>query len=152
MWPRKKSRIQKALRGALSGPGPQGTPANGGWDRNLCPFLELFPILSRGRTLPTKRLLISGLQKGPAEMGHVKKTSKIVKKCQKVFRHFSTIFAQGKKTSKFFDNFRAGHHFTSPFWGGSEQGKCSLHFVFLMGPFAPTLFLEHFCCEQFSQQ
>ena len=59
---------------------------------------------------------ISGLQKGPAERGHVKnrqkvsksfstlfdnfragqKTSKIVKKCQKVSRHFSTIFAQGK--------------------------------------------------------
>ena len=57
---------------------------------------------------------ISGLQKGPAERGHVKnrqkvsksfstlfdtfragqKTSKIVKKCQKVFRHFSTIFAR----------------------------------------------------------
>ena len=60
--------------------------------------------------------LLSGLQKGPAERGHIKKpqkssksvkfstlfdnfragqkTSKIVKKCQKVFRHFSTIFAR----------------------------------------------------------
>ena len=57
--------------------------------------------------------VVSGLQKGPAERGHVKKpqkssksvkkffdtfragqkTSKIVKKCQKVFRHFSTLFA-----------------------------------------------------------
>ena len=33
--------------------------------------------------------------------GH--KTSKIVKKCKKVFRHFSTIFAR--------------HHFSGPFWG-----------------------------------
>ena len=61
--------------------------------------------------LPTT---ISGPQKGPAERGHVKnrqkvskifstlfdslragqKTSKIVKKCQKHFRHFSTIFAR----------------------------------------------------------
>ena len=58
--------------------------------------------------------MVSGLQKGPAERGHVKKRqkvskslstlfdnfragqkkSKIVKKCQKVFRHFSTIFAR----------------------------------------------------------
>ena len=68
----------------------------------------------------------SGLQKGPAERGHVKKlqkpsksvksfstlfdnfragqkTSKIVKKRQKVLRHFSTIFAR--------------HHFSGPFWG-----------------------------------
>ena len=71
---------------------------------------------------------ISGLQKGPAERGHVKKrqkasksfstlfdsfragqkTSKIVKKCQKVFRHFSTIFAR--------------HHFSGPFWGALKKG------------------------------
>ena len=68
---------------------------------------------------------ISGLQKGPAERGHVKKTSKIVKKCQKVFRHFSTFFAQGKKrqkssksVKKFFDTFRQfsrGTFFPAPF-------------------------------------
>ena len=69
---------------------------------------------------------LSRLQKGPAERGHVKKrqkssksvkcfstlfdsfragqkTSKIVKKCQIVFRHFSTNFAR--------------HHFSGPFWG-----------------------------------
>ena len=63
------------------------------------------------------KVVIGELQKGPAERGHVKKrqksqkvskifstlfdifragqkTSKIVKKCQKVFRHFSTIFAR----------------------------------------------------------
>ena len=53
--------------------------------------------------------------KGPRQ-----KTSKIVEKCQKVFRHFSTIFAQGKKRqessksvkifSTLFDHFRAAHH------------------------------------------
>ena len=57
---------------------------------------------------------VSGLQKGPVERGHIKKrqkvsksfstlfdnfragqkTSKIVKKCQKVFRHFPTNFAR----------------------------------------------------------
>ena len=31
----KKKNTQKALRGALSGPGPWGTPVNGGRDRNL---------------------------------------------------------------------------------------------------------------------
>ena len=63
-----------------------------------------------------------GRRKGP--------TSKNVKNCQKVsksFRHFSTIFAQGKKRqtsskastsfSTLFDNFRAAHHFSGPFWG-----------------------------------
>ena len=62
--------------------------------------------------------------KGPRQ-----KTSKIVKKCQKVFRHFSTIFAQGKQTQKssksvkkFFDTFR---HFSRgtifrPLLGGSD--------------------------------
>ena len=35
------------------------------------------------------------------------KTSKIVKKCQKHFRHFSTIFAR--------------HLFSGPFWGGSDK-------------------------------
>ena len=45
--------------------------------------------------------------------GATSKTSKIVKKCQKYFRHFSTFFAQGKKrqkssksVKKFFDTFR----------------------------------------------
>ena len=37
LWgtPRQVPKIaQKALRGALSGPGPKSTPVNGGWDRN----------------------------------------------------------------------------------------------------------------------
>ena len=78
---------------------------------------------------------ISGLQEGPAERGHVKKTqkvsksfstlfdnlcagqktSKIVKKCQKVFRHFSTFFAR--------------HHFCGPFGGalGTHTGTRDSH-------------------------
>ena len=51
--------------------------------------------------------------KGAGGKGPRQKTSKIVKKCQKYFRHFSTIFAQGKKrqkssksVKKFFDTFR----------------------------------------------
>ena len=81
------------------------------------------------RTTPTKSAflrLISGQQKGAAERGHVKKrqkstksvknifdtfrhfshrakTSRIVKKCQKDFRHLLTIFAR--------------HQFSGPFWG-----------------------------------
>ena len=53
------------------------------------------------------------IAKGAGGKGPRQKTSKIVKKCQKVFRHFSTIFAQGKKrqkssknVKKFFDTFR----------------------------------------------
>ena len=70
---------------------------------------------------------LSGPQKGPAERGHVKKTSKIIKKCQKYFRDFSTFFAQGKKIQKsskrvkiFFDTFRQfsrGTSFPAPFGG-----------------------------------
>ena len=41
----------------------------------------------------------SGPQKGPAERGHVKKTSKIVEKCQKMPTLFD-IFRAGQKTSK----------------------------------------------------
>ena len=68
--------------------------------------------------------IYSGLQfaksggKGPRQ-----KTSKIVKK---MFRHFSTIFAQGKKcqkssnsVKKFVDNFRAAPFFR-PLLGGSD--------------------------------
>ena len=75
---------------------------------------------------------VSGPQKGPAETGHVKKTSKIVKsvkqfstlfdifragqktskivkKCQNIFRHFSTIFAR--------------HQFSGPFWGALMESR-----------------------------
>ena len=92
--------------------------------------------------------ILSGLQKGPAERGHVKKrqkvsksfstlfdnfragqkTSKIVKKCQKVFRHFSTIFAR--------------HHFSGPFWG-------ALKFIHVLLEFLQHLpnGRERFLCE-----
>ena len=56
--------------------------------------------------------------------GSRQKTSKIVKKCQKVFRHFSTIFAQGQKTSKivkkchkYFRHFSRDTIFPAPFGG-----------------------------------
>ena len=68
--------------------------------------------------------IISGPQKGPAERGR-QKTSKIVQKCQKYFRHFSTSFAQGKTRQKvfksfstLFDNFRAAPVFRPLFLGG----------------------------------
>ena len=74
-------------------------------------------------TLPSVGIVSSadckrGLRKGA--------TSKNVK-CQKVFRHFSTFFAQckkrqksSKKVKKFFRHFStnfARHHFSGPFWG-----------------------------------
>ena len=63
---------------------------------------------------------ISGLQKGPAERGHVKNR-------QKVSNSFSTLFVQGKKrqkssknVKKFFDTYRQISRVTilpAPFWG-----------------------------------
>ena len=65
------------------------------------------------------------IAKGAGGKGPRQKTSKIVKKCQKVFRHFLTIFAQGKKRQKssksvknVFDTFRQfsrGTFFPAPF-------------------------------------
>ena len=63
------------------------------------------------RTYGGVQKVFGGLQKGPAERGHVENrqkvsksfstlfdnfqnTSKIVEKCQKYVRHFSTIFAR----------------------------------------------------------
>ena len=70
---------------------------------------------------------ISGPQKGPAERGHAKSRPKVVKKCQKYFRHLSAFSAQGKKTSeivkkcqKDFRHFLtifARHLFCGPFQG-----------------------------------
>ena len=66
-------------------------------------------------------------EKGASGEGPHQKTSKIVKKCQKYFRHFSTFFSQGKKLRKsskklknIFDTSRqffARHQFSGPFWG-----------------------------------
>ena len=88
----------------------------------------LFPDL-RGPFTPnlTFHSLHQRIAKGAGGKGPRQKTSKIVKKCQKVFRHFWTIFAQGKKTSKIvkkrqnvfrhFSTIFARHLFSGPFWG-----------------------------------
>ena len=70
------------------------------------------------------------IAKGAGGKGPRQKTSNIVKKCQRVFRHFSTIFAQGRKrqkssknVEKFFDTFRQfsrGTVFPAPFGGPSH--------------------------------
>ena len=75
-------------------------------------------------------ILVQRIAKGAGGKGPRQKTSKTVKKCQNVFRHFSTIFAQGKKTSKIVQKrqkvFRhfltvfARHHFSGPFWVDQE--------------------------------
>ena len=52
---------------------------------------------------PVYLVLLSGPQKGPADWGPHRKTSKIIKKCENIFRHFSTLFdtfRTGQKTSK----------------------------------------------------
>ena len=68
--------------------------------------------------------------KGASRKGPRQKTSKIVKKCQKYFRHFSTFFAQGEKrqnrqeVSRIFSTFSkndfvtisAWHRFSGTFW------------------------------------
>ena len=71
------------------------------------------------------------IAKGAGGKGPRQKTSKIVKKYQEVFRHFSTIFAQGKKSqkssksvNKFSDTFRQflrGIIFPA-FFGGARFG------------------------------
>ena len=66
--------------------------------------------------------------KGASGKGPRQKTSKIVKKCQEYFRHFSTFFAQGKtvkKCQKYFRHFLtifARHPFSGPFWGALKLG------------------------------
>ena len=90
-----------------------------------------------------------GLTGGAGGKGPRQKTSKIVKKCQKVFRHFSTTSRRAKKRQKasksfstLFDNFAQGkkrqkasksvktlfarHHFSGPFGGlWLEKGASS---------------------------
>ena len=62
-------------------------------------------IFRWGRGLPQECQRIA---KGAGGKGPRQKTSKIVKKCQKVFRHFSTIFAR--------------HHFSGPFCNPLRMG------------------------------
>ena len=95
----------------LSGPRPE---------RLLAPSLIDFRGNAGIQALYHQRIAKGAGGKGPRQ-----KTSKIVKKCQKVSRHFSTIFAQGKKrqkpsksVKKFFDTFRQfsrGTFFPAPF-------------------------------------
>ena len=72
--------------------------------------------------------IVSGLQKGPAERGHVKKRQKSSKSVKKFFRHFFDNFSRraksvknrqkaSKSSSTLFDNFRAAPFFPAPFWG-----------------------------------
>ena len=71
---------------------------------------------------------ISGLQKGPAERGHVKKRQKSSKSVKKFFDNFRAgqkSQKSSKSVKKFFDNFRAAPFFR-PSLGGSEntQKRC----------------------------
>ena len=77
---------------------------------------------------------VSGLQKGPAERGHVKKRQKSstsVKKLFETFRQFSRRAKNVKNRQKvsksfstLFDNFRVAPFFR-PLLGGSDPGKIS---------------------------
>ena len=79
-----------------------------------------------GPKTPFALSLISGLQKGPAERGHVKKRQKSSKSVKKFFDTFDN-FRAGQKTSKIvkkcqkvFDTFRQfsrGTIFPAPFGG-----------------------------------
>ena len=65
-----------------------------------------------GKEIPSRNLRekISGLQKGPAERGHVKNRQKSSKNVKKFFdTFFSTIFAR--------------HQFSGPFWGALKKGQ-----------------------------
>ena len=80
---------------------------------------DIIKTFSRKKWETPRFANISGLQKGPAERGHVKKR-------QKVSKSFSTIFAQGKKrqkksVKKVFDTFRQFSRaapFYRPLFGG----------------------------------
>ena len=81
--------------------------------------------------------------KGASEKGPRQKTSKIVKKCQKYFRHFSTFFAQVKnrqKSSKSVKNmfdifwqFSRGTSFPAPFRGLWSQPWKFGEFLWFLG-------------------
>ena len=105
---------------------------------------------------------MSGLQKGPAERGHVEKVSKSVKKFFDTFRQFSRTAKNRQKSSKsvekFFDTFRQfsrGAKFFPPFLGASDllqflarrAGRLLYHWSgtspplteVSLGPFGPEL-------------
>ena len=83
------------------------------------------PSLKSAPKIPSGQKQLSGLQKGPAERGHVKKrqkSSKSVKKFFDTFRPFSRRAKNVKKRQKGFSTVFAQHHFSGPrLLGGSEQ-------------------------------
>ena len=89
------------------------------------------------RTFRTRMPNVSGPQKGPSGKGSRQKTSKIGKKCQKYFRHFSTFFAQGKKV-------KTGGSATEGFSRDPRKIKTSAD-----RDFQNTLFMRAICVTQF---
>ena len=86
--------------------------------------------------------MFSGLQKGPAERGHVKKRQKV----SKSFRHFSTIFAQGKKRQRSSKSVRDG------FW---QNGFFADFYFWAAGffrGFCRRIFSPHFCGKKCAEK
>ena len=86
-------------------------------------FTDTRILLSNG---DSQSLVLSGLQKGPAERGHVKNRQKVSKSFFDTFRQFSRRAKNvknrqkmSKSSSTLFDNFRAAPFFR-PLLGGSE--------------------------------
>ena len=89
-------------------------------------FVQQHQDLPVSRRVPSCAVISADSKRGQWK-GSASQKSKIVKKCQKYFRHFSTFFAQGEKTSKIvkkcqkyfrhFSTIFARHQFAGPFWG-----------------------------------
>ena len=111
--------------------------------KNVCNSQEIgvrtrrTAIVNHPAVLKILRVVISGLQKGAAERGQVKKTSKIVKKCQKVFRQFSrrakNVKNRPKSVKKFFDTSRAAPFFR-PLLQSAEVNLLRVVFLVRRGP------------------
>ena len=86
-------------------------------------------VCQHSLSFPVRFLQGEGQQiaKGAVGKGPRQKTSKIVKKCQKVFRHFSTIFAQGKKRQKSSKSARNIFDTYRQFSRGSEKASPRTH-------------------------
>ena len=66
------------------------------------------------------RPFFSGLQKGPAERGHVKKRQKVSKS---LFDNFRAGQKNVKNRQKYFSTLFARHRFSGPFWGALSFGR-----------------------------
>ena len=142
------------------------TPAHH-WMKNPVPMgPEIYPVLGQGSAgrllghcqIPVLCWLNFSLSSADCKRGRRKgatsKNVKIVKKCQKVFRHFSTLFAQGKKrqkssknVKKFFDTFRQisrGTIFPAPFGGLCCQHPRTLGVTLLVDIEMSFLGYRHF--------